>query len=1536
MKNKGIKQIISTVLVAVLLTSLLPVQAIEEPAGRFVLVAEGLGQLVIVPQYVSYEAGANVGEALASSDHTFDGLQAGLVHTINGVTDGYSRSDQDGSYELTKPAAEVTHYRFSSSPAQPSRELQALMTAMADYLLEDPDVQAAAKNAYDTACSRFVGISDDEAAKLCRDLQEAIEAYKVSLAVSGTVIFKNGEKVYSQMNFAGVEIQLKNAYGKSYKDDDGDGSVTVPQGEYQFTISLNGNHIQGAVTVGMTPETVSAAMPTDDWLVKESFAVSEGYDDDFEAGKFSADAEDWNGRILIVPVLDTFSGTIYTYAEYTRNFTVVPAFLAFYQDSTGTQREGVELAFESQMIGPDRVLARGSEGNTVIYRITSRVGDYDVSQDYMVKFCRVPTLSGISLKDQDNVDLAATEPFTPAKTSYTVKVVDTVRSVKVFPVPMDPSYQVTVNNSPAETPVEIDGATTISVVVTGGEYSTKYTFAVEPGSGQIVWIKTITPGVAVEVTNSNGLVLPYVMSVEIDDTNLYQYTLVPGEEYSYIATYDTWFHATDTFTLDDAVSSYITVDVKSDHWLTDLDFSNRSAYKDKGTMELDTAFAAEDHSYTMDLEDTEANVYAWVDSIKDTEGKGPRVTAEYIQNSAYSYNHGLKKSVDLTPGIYEGARIGQLLLSENPYGNTLTIRLSQEINGVTYYQDYQVDLTRKLSLKSLEAFCGEEPVVLYRSNGEDTGYTPAERVYTLTVPMAADTLELDAEGYTPGSMNLCYGDESTGYHIYVDDVEVTEQKTVSVQMNGTLETQKIVVTVTNDKVPGNSSEYILTVKKAAPTVVTLNITPSEALLCVHERVSGNRIWPEEGKLLLSEGFVYDYTLTQNGYVGQAGTLQVTRNEENALVLLHNDVELPVKTEGTAGAAELELALVEAKTNEQIDSNIIAQWPNFRGNQDNNGVTNVPIPTAAEDGTLQWAIKLGEGIDSDAVGSPIIVDGDLITYAGSTLYRVDTLSGEILASGEMDHKSSFSITPPTYYEGMIFVALSNGSVQAFNAKTLESLWVYNDPLGGQPNSPITVSNGYLYTGFWNQEKVDANFVCLSVTDEDPTKPKEQKLARWYYTHTGGFYWAGAYACSDYVLVGTDDGRAGYSSQTSQLLLLDARTGKLLDRLENLNGDVRSTVSYDDVTRAFYFASKGGSFYSVKVKQTGDGWCFDGKREVALSNGSTGVPMSTSSPVVYNGRAYIGVSGAGQFSAYSGHNITVVDLERKAIAYSVPTKGYPQTSGLLTTAYEDTNGYVYVYFMDNYTPGKIRVLRDKAGQTEADYVTAEGNYSLAYDLFSPTGDHAQYAICSPIVDKYGTMYFKNDSGHLMAFGSMVKKLEISKMTSDTEYMEGEKFDPTGMEVTATLKNGMTRDVTEYVTWNTEPLTPEDSVVTIVYPHVLYHNAENKTSMTNGVSTTQPTTTVRITVTAAQAATEIRSLTSDDGEVVVTFDGTADQNWQIYVAAYSGGKMLKVEELENTGGVKLSASMAIPAGADQLKAFVLDTSGAPVMEQEEITFP
>ena len=71
--------------------------------------------------------------------------------------------------------------------------------------------------------------------------------------------------------------------------------------------------------------------------------------------------------------------------------------------------------------------------------------------------------------------------------------------------------------------------------------------------------------------------------------------------------------------------------------------------------------------------------------------------------------------------------------------------------------------------------------------------------------------------------------------------------------------------------------------------------------------------------------------------------------------------------------------------------------------------------------------------------------------------MESVTGTVVATGTMCDTSSFAINSATYGEedGMLFVALSNGVVQAFDAATLQSLWIYHDPLGGQPNwGPLT--------------------------------------------------------------------------------------------------------------------------------------------------------------------------------------------------------------------------------------------------------------------------------------------------------------------------------------------------------------------------------------------------------------------------------------------------------------------------------------------------
>ena len=211
----------------------------------------------------------------------------------------------------------------------------------------------------------------------------------------------------------------------------------------------------------------------------------------------------------------------------------------------------------------------------------------------------------------------------------------------------------------------------------------------------------------------------------------------------------------------------------------------------------------------------------------------------------------------------------------------------------------------------------------------------------------------------------------------------------------------------------------MTVNKVASISVTFSVTPADATVNLQDSF-GDRIWPVNGAYSLLAGADYSYTVTKNGYIGQKNSFQLTQS------------------------GVVEIALEQAPANESIDETIYAQWGSFRG-ENNLGITEARTPYDPEEAELLWAARYGSGWSS-APGSPILVDGDIVTYIGSTIKRLDRNTGEIVAEGTMAGSSSFSIVPATYAAGMIFVGLSNGRIQAFNAETLESLWLYTQKHG----------------------------------------------------------------------------------------------------------------------------------------------------------------------------------------------------------------------------------------------------------------------------------------------------------------------------------------------------------------------------------------------------------------------------------------------------------------------------------------------------------
>ena len=1371
----------------------------EQTSGQFALAVLTADAVVIEPTYILYAPGQTVAQALLSSGYEFVGLldseeTSGWIEEIEGVCVSYSLFYDDNGADLTVPAQNITALCITEKAENYSAEYLELIKTMADYNTAGNGVEtyAAAQEAYAIALRDIYAATPERAVQLNAGLQEAMDAYEQ---------FISGEQFTLTLKVPGVTTgTITGQFGNSY-DVTEKTEYLLPPGEYTFDLSDGGrNHIKGSITV--TEDTVlETQLPAGQWLQSMDLSIC---DDNSVTGTVWTAVEKLDEWTFAVP--DYAGVNLYPYFEPEEGLDLSECGMYW--------GDGAKRGWRSHKYALPRVIeANSMAGTQIVLEARQEYGEYVQYQTYPITIVRVPSLSGLDVYSEGTrLPLA----FAPETREYTLTT--TGSSVDLYPqLRTDDGITLTVNGEVTDSAAHIplsEGITPITVQVShqNGQ-SSSYTLNVEQIASVSVRVETSADSVA--VYNAAGAEIIPVGGV---------YALVPGEVYTYVTTSDAYFHTGAAFTASEGLTVHAPAP-NTDHALTSLKAA--AAYR-ADPLESDREFAPEYHEYVYQAGSNETSFGILAELAQDYADEGYVITALY---------ENWKTGELVEKEIVSPYTSCIMFLSVSGYPNTMTLRIHKEVDGVSYYQEYILTAQRRLQLNDMSLVTNGQELVLNQAGGK-TGFSKFVLDYHTQVGQTMESLKLNLKLFSTStgqdngvSITVSAGMWSTT--LDYADLAVEEIQTLTVPLDIQAEEETLKITLTREG--ATSQTYTVTVEKLPPVKTQMIADPATALIHLTDDVSGNRVLPEEdGTFILSTGRSYTYVVTHYGYIAASGSFLAGED-----------------------SSELTIALEKAPENELKDISADTDFLSFRGNDNNNGVINAPTPIVAENAVLNWANKIGEGTSGGGVGSPIIVGGDLYTYAASTLFRLDKETGEVLASAQMDHASSFSITPPAYGEGMIFVALANGGIQAFNAQTLESLWVYRDPLSGQPNCPVAYREGYLYTGFWNAEEKQANYVCISVTDEDPSQPGEQKLASWTYTHNG-FYWAGAYVTEAYLLVTTDDGSNGYTSSCGTLLSMDPRTGLVIDSLQMPGvGDLRSSVCYDEATDAFYFTSKGGDFYSIKVEP--DGTFREGSlKSLHLTNGANSEknpPMSTSTPVVYNGRAYIGVSGTGQFVSYSGHNITVIDLNNWRIAYTVPTQGYPQTSGLLTTAYEGDREYVYVYFLDNYTPGKLRVIRDTAGQNSFDtsysttetYVKSGKTYTIqtGYVLFTPSGGQAQYAICSPIADEFGNLYFKNDSGYLMCVGSTIESLVISGQPEKLVYEVGMTFDASGLGLTAVYSNGIERDVTQYAVFSTAPLTAEDTEFTVMVDfgthQMMYQNRDGET----GVEYYIPTATLDLTI-------------------------------------------------------------------------------------------
>lgn len=420
MKQKKLR-LFGLLLAAAMLLGCLPVQALAAEGGWFYLAADWNGTLLIAPERVAYTADQTLFEALNASGHSF-GPDENSVTQIDGKTGNFIRSDETGSHDLTRNAAQagIRYLCFTDRlTAQPSDAIQSLIAAMADYRLEEPDVQLAAKVAYNAACTGYVTADDNAALSLYTALHNAVEQYKQTLdGPKYNVTFSDRNSVWQ----SGDTLYAENQYGRVYQDENGSGMLSLPAGSYTFTMQAQSGGVTGSVTV---PEqtSVTAVLDRTDWLKADGFMLSSASKTEFDGSKLPVEKK--TARELAAVLDDSFTGTLYAFWPYdTRVFPDASKLklTAIYTPAGGTEPQQAEQALKSRTSGVDGVLAVGMQGNTVVYRAdTQDAQGMTQYQDYTLTIRRAPTLKQLRVTEDSGAP-AALESFDESTRTYTWQV----------------------------------------------------------------------------------------------------------------------------------------------------------------------------------------------------------------------------------------------------------------------------------------------------------------------------------------------------------------------------------------------------------------------------------------------------------------------------------------------------------------------------------------------------------------------------------------------------------------------------------------------------------------------------------------------------------------------------------------------------------------------------------------------------------------------------------------------------------------------------------------------------------------------------------------------------------------------------------------------------------------------------------------------------------------------------------------------------------------------------------------------------------
>jgi len=419
------------------------------------------------------------------------------------------------------------------------------------------------------------------------------------------------------------------------------------------------------------------------------------------------------------------------------------------------------------------------------------------------------------------------------------------------------------------------------------------------------------------------------------------------------------------------------------------------------------------------------------------------------------------------------------------------------------------------------------------------------------------------------------------------------------------------------------------------------------------------------------------------------------------------------------------------------------WPQFQKDEINTGWTTDYAPIC--DPTLIWYNQTtGTGMGGiDVV--PVVGDGQVfvLDYVGN-VWAFNATTGQLNWNRSCTTPGTFEMSTPAYNDGILYVATSAGDLNqgyckitalyANNGSKRESVTLKTTG-GYQLYTPVTYADDRIYLGDWNGSATTTNgtgtYYCLNASNVSDIL--------WNYTPNRvsfGYRWAGAAIIGDYILFG---------DTAANVTCLYNDNGTFVDYINiaevcgcsNPVEEIRSSIAWNESTGHIYFTAGNqdtahnnygtGHVYAVTFNATTG----DLGDTCAWNND---IWYTTSTPVYYDGRIYVGGGHRMYGSAHSGKMCCLNATNGNLIWEWNKTAGRVQASPAVSVV----NGRKFIYFTTNVNNGSAYCLEDMGSTYEERWV------------WNPPAPDNQYILQGMAISD-GFVYFGTDYGRIYALGA-----------------------------------------------------------------------------------------------------------------------------------------------------------------------------------------